>query len=235
MTDQSLILAGEQAISFTTEAEVARVSALAAAGAIGKVSNAEDNDRAVKAQTELTELVRLVERARKNAKEPIIEAGRKLDAAVKNWLYEVESELRRVSELVSEFAEHELRRQQAEERAKQAELNRIERERAEALAQTKNLEALDAVNETFDRKAAELSVPVETSRAPRQVIKEDWEIEVTNIYELARYHPYCVKMTPLLSEIKQMLDNGMTVHGVKAEKKVKAGIRAGKQPGAITI
>jgi len=56
-------------------------------------------------------------------------------------------------------------------------------------------------------------------------VKTEWEITVTDKYTLARYHPNCVKITPLLSEIKLLLDEGLPVRGVDAEKVVKASVR----------
>lgn len=55
----------------------------------------------------------------------------------------------------------------------------------------------------------------------------DYDIEITDIEALAKAFPHCVKLTPLLSNIKAMLHNGMTLPGVKAtEKRVFTASRA---------
>ena len=72
--------------------------------------------------------------------------------------------------------------------------------------------------------------PITATRSAGQVVKTDWEITVVNPYELAKFHPDCVKIEPLLSPIKQALNAGIVVKGVKAEKVTKVGVRATASP-----
>jgi hypothetical protein len=81
-----------------------------------------------------------------------------------------------------------------------------------------------------EEKAAEASYiesrPVASTRASGQRVVEDWEIQVVNPYELARLHPDCVKIEPLLTPIKAALNAGRTINGIMAKKVVVSGVRA---------
>lgn len=69
------------------------------------------------------------------------------------------------------------------------------------------------------------SKPIVATRAPGESNRTDWEIVVVNPYELAKFHPDCVRIEPLLTPIKSALNAGITVKGVRAEKKFTAGVR----------
>lgn len=79
-------------------------------------------------------------------------------------------------------------------------------------------------------KAAEVayveSRPIAATRAAGEVVKWDWEITVTNRFELARCHPDCVKIEALLTPIKAALNAGRTVVGIEAKKIKVADVRA---------
>lgn len=113
----------------------------------------------------------------------------------------------------------------ADERAI-ANARKAELDRQNALAKAKSHEALDAVNEHFSRKAADLPV-VTPTRTQGQIVKTDWKIEVINAHLLAKCHPTCVNITPRLSDIKELLNLGVDVKGIKAEKITTAGVRSG--------
>lgn len=106
----------------------------------------------------------------------------------------------------------------AVEAAAAAELQR-EIQRQKELADADSLEKQDAINEQFNAASAALPV-VEMHRAPDQRVVESWEVTVLDVWTLARVHPGCVKIEPLVSEIKKLLDLGVKVHGVTAQKKV---------------
>lgn len=93
--------------------------------------------------------------------------------------------------------------------------------RQQELAQAESLEKLDAIHEKFNEAAAALPV-VEQHKAQGQRVVESWEVTVSDIWTLARAHPGCVKMEPLVSEIKKLLDLGIKVHGVTAKKTVSS-------------
>lgn len=271
-------------IAFTAAANELKEHALETAGLIGRVTNPTENERAVAAQTELNNLVKLVEKARKEAKDPVLTFGRQIDEAAKQFVEEAHDELLRVSRLLGDFATLEQAKVRAAEaarrleeekleaarkaeeqriidaqRAEKAKLDadakeasarlqaakneeqreaakaaQIEIDKQKAISQAASHEALDAVNAHFNRQAADLPV-VTAVRAEGQIIKSDWDIEVTDIWLLARSHRSCVDMKPRLSEIKELLRLGVNVKGITATQIVSAGVRAGAQRKAIEV
>ncbi len=238
--------------------------ALDASALIGKVTNAAENDQAVAAQRELKRVLNLLEKDRKDAKEPLIEAGRQLDNMIAKEKEELDVELGRIIELVSGFALAERERAREEARVQQAELERIEREKQEELkriadeAALKEAEAakikdaaarearlaaiategknqVAAVAEKAADKAYIAAKPIVETRAEGQRVKTDWEVNVVNPFDLARYHPDCVEIKPRLLEIKRYLNDGREVRGVVAKKVTVATVTAGRAREAIEI
>ena len=221
-------------ITFTKEAEAQKDQALTCAALIGRVTNAEENQTAVEAQTVLKTIISTVEKARAEVKAPVLEYGRAIDTAARTFVEELQQELQRVSGLVGDFATLEQAKVRAAEAARRLEEETLERQRQEAIAQAPSHESLDAINEHYNRLAADLPV-VTAVRADGQIIKSDWVIEVTDAWLLARAHPTCVDIKPRISEIKELLKLGVHVKGIKATQIVSANVRAGTQPKAIEV
>jgi len=232
VSEQSLIQRNDTAltVTYTTEAIALKESALALSGVVGKVTNAEENASAVAAQAELHKIRTLAEKARKAAKEPVLEYGRKIDGAAREFDAELLEEMTRVSKLIGDFQTLEQAKARASEQLRQQELDKIERDKAGAIAKATSHEQVEAIQERANQEAQQFtaapSVPI---RADGQVVKTDWSIIVENQYDLAKYHPNCVTITPKLTEIKAMLNEGMTLRGIKAEKVVKASVRVTTQ------
>lgn len=132
-----------------------------------------------------------------------------------------------------------------------ADARRLEEERQKALAAATTHEDLERAQAEADRKQRELQaaqqveaariaaeaaarqqavkIPDAPVKADGQSVRTDWEITITDIHALYRAHPNAVKMEPRLSEIRQLLDMGVKVHGVRAEKVIKSGVRVGKE------
>lgn len=212
-------------VSFSENAVALRDAALATGALIGRVTNADEQNAAVLAQREIVGVIRSVEKARKEIKQPVIDYGRAIDDAAKKFILEVEKEEGRIANLISEFQLVERRRIAAEEAKQREELARIERERAAELAKAKTLEAQTKVMEEFSRKAAAERQPIVAAKAEGQVVKKDWDIEVLNPYDLAKFHPQCVTITPKLGEIKALLQSGIEVRGIRAKEIIKTQIR----------
>lgn len=233
MIDQAIILADQPKLpvfQIAPHALAARDEALANSALIARVTNAEQNKNAVDAHIFLKRVASTFESARKKMKEPLLEAGRKLDRAVSGELIEVEKEIGRLSVLSADFQRAEARRVLEEQELQARELARIEADKNAALAAAKTTEDVQRINEAaLLARLAEVKPAVPT-RSPGQVIKEDWEITVTNPYELAKFHPDCVKIEPLLTPIKQALNAGISVKGISATKVTKASVRAGTAP-----
>lgn len=233
MIDQAIILADQPKLpvfQIAPHALAARDEALANSALIARVTNADQNKQAVDAHIFLKRVASTFESARKKMKEPLLEAGRKLDRAVSGELIEVEKEIGRLSVLSADFQRAEARRVREEQELQARELARIEADKNAALAAAKTTEDVQRINEAaLLARLAEVK-PVTPTRATGQVVKEDWEITVTNPYELAKFHPDCVKIEALLTPIKQALNAGISVKGISATKVIKSSVRAGTAP-----
>jgi hypothetical protein len=222
------------AVSFSAEAEAIKVAALAIGALVGKVTNAAEQAEAVTAQMEIQKVLAVAEKARKACKAPVLEFGKKIDAAAERFTDDLKTEMTRIAVMVGSFQQLEQMKVRAAEQARNAELSRLEREKAEALTKATSHDAADAIAEHYNRQAE--SVPVyEAVRTEGQRVVADWDVSVSNPYELAKFHPACVKITPLLGEIKTLLRQGISVKGIVATPVVRAGVRVGSAPPAIDV
>ena len=236
MSETAIILRDDarMAVSFSAEAEAIKVAALAVGALVGKVTNAAEQAEAVTAQMEIQKVLAVAEKARKACKAPVLEFAKKIDAAAERFITELKEEMTRIATMVGSFQQLEQMKVRAAEQARNAELSRLEREKAEALTKATSHDAADAIAEHYNRQAE--SVPVyEAVRTEGQRVVADWDISVSNPYELAKFHPACVKITPLLGEIKALLRQGISVKGIVATPVVRAGVRVGSAPPAIDV
>lgn len=228
--NQEIILADSPKLPIfriSDEELLTRDAALAASALIGKVSNAAENLSAVRSHIALVRIVKSWETARKISKELVLGAGRQLDRAVYSKLAEVEKEIGRLEELTSMFQLAERRRMSEERELQERELARINREKNDELAKATTIEEVQKIQERAQAEILIESKPIIATRAAGQRIKEDWEITVINPWELAKFHPDCVRIEPLLTPIKNALNAGIAVKGIRAEKIIKTQVRAG--------
>ena len=214
-------------ISIAAEANKLKADALAFSGLIGKVSNEVQNERAVEAQIKLKGVASAIEKARKDAVAPFLDAQRDVNAMAKSFRKDLDDELMRVAREVGNYQAILSAKRRAEEAARLKELAELERQRQEERAKAKSLEELDKIDERHNQVAQVMAAPPQEPARPKgQVVREDWEITVVDIYALFRAFPLCCKVEPLNSEIRKLLDAGMKVPGVRAEKLTKATVRA---------
>lgn len=236
MSDRGLMIRDDHVglVDFSIEAVALRDEALEKSALIGKVTNAEEQARAVEAQVALHTVSLGVEKARKECKEPVLLFGKRIDDTAKKFIEEVKTEELRIARLIGDFQQLEQARVRAEEQARNAKLAEMEREKARAMTEAKSHEQMDAIAEHFNQKAAEVPVPV-VEKAQGQVATQDWEVEVTDAALLFRAYPHCVKMVPVLTEIKALLKAGLKPPGVMATPIVRAGVRLGAARKAIEV
>lgn len=123
-----------------------------------------------------------------------------------------------------------------------AKMARFESDRLAAIA-NKSAEKANSAAEAIQTKAAEAarieSKPIESTRSAGQVFADDWEIVVTNPYEIARYYPDCCTVTILVGAVKARIkaglefDKNFTMKGITFTRKLKANVRTGK--GVIDV
>lgn len=153
--DDALIVASRRDLptfEFNSWAVEAKAKALENAALIGRVKDLDSKTLAVRAQGELKRIILLIEKTRTELKQPILEAGRKLDNLCAAETLALDKEFGRVSYLVKEFDDTERRRVLEEERLQREELARIEREKQ---AELKRIADEQAAREAEARRIQE--------------------------------------------------------------------------------
>lgn len=241
---ESLIIidhAGQSA-SPTAAAQALIDEALAVGALIGAVRTAEENEAAVQAQTALKTVEKQIEGAYRAAKDPLVQLGRKLDQTYRTLVSDIQTEYGRIGNLAAQFALAEQRRLAAERVAQQEALAKLEREKHEALAATPDPVKQVAIVEEFSRKAAEdLPMPSAPTRARGQKVREEWQIDVLDLIQFARWVLMsgrwdCLTMEVRKTAVKELLEGGMKeIPGLKCEKKPQAGVTLPKAQKAIDV
>jgi hypothetical protein len=225
-----MVLSG-QTLALTEHAPQLRSMLLEISANVLAVADADDQKQAVAVQAKLASTLKLVETCRKQIKEKV-----DIDKMARTYREPLEKELSRISNLIADFQQLEAKKARAAEQAENDRLTRLERERAAAETKATSHEELDAIAEDFNNRAKDEAIPVAApARVDGQVISEDWDIIVSDVHALYRAYTYCVKLEPLVSQIKSLLNSGTTkIPGVRAEKIVKASVRT-KQPAILDI
>ena len=217
--------------NFSKAAQDLKDAALESSACIGRVTTAGEQADAVLAQQNIATLIRDVEKARKAAKEPVLDFGRRIDEKAKEFTKPLLEEQWRVSQLVGNFQKLEEQRVAAARAAENERLLRIEREREAAIAVAKTTEEVDKIQEKACARIQAEAPPIEqitAAKAAGQRVQKDWKIEVTDIHKLYRFHPNCVKLEPLLGEIKALAKAGVQVQGARCWEELSSGVRSGR-------
>jgi hypothetical protein len=123
-----------------------------------------------------------------------------------------------------------------EEAARLAETNRLAAVRLAEVQKAEAIEVAAKVERVEEAAAGQtylLSRPIHADTAKGQKLVRDWDIEITNPYELAKFHPTAVTIKPLLGVIKELLREGIVVKGITATETVNTAVRAKRERAAI--
>jgi hypothetical protein len=233
----ALIRRNDAALSVTWTEEAARLrdEALDLASLIGIVSTPEQQEAAVQAQIAIKTVLKDCEDARVACKQPVLEFGRTIDAQAKAFTVPLNKELERVSAQVRDYVAVQEQQRRAQEALQLAELEAIERKRQEELAKANTIEEIDKIQHRINDEVKDASVPLVVVRAEGQVVREDWEITVTDIWALAKAHPNCVQMEVRRSEVKTLLNAGVRPPGIEAKRVQNSGVRVGRRAEPLRI
>lgn len=236
MSDEALVIRDDKNLSivFTPQAFVLKNEALDLAARVGRVDTADQQEIAVKAQLEIARVLKLAEEARTAAKAPILKFGKTIDDTAKVFVEELKSEERRLMGLTGSYIQLQQAKQRAAEKAEQDRITELEREKAEAAAKAETHEQLEAINDKFNDRIAQEAPPVPIAAKPQgQVVKNDWDFEVTDINKLTDAHRNLVTIEPKRGDIKALLRQGIKVAGIRAWPVVKAGVRLERERPVI--
>jgi flagellar biosynthesis GTPase FlhF len=189
------------------------------------------------------------EASRKSVKAPVLEIGREIDQLAKDFLADVEAEIRRLQAIANQFArkaEEERQRAIREARAKaEAEQRAAAEERRkaeEAKAREKAEEAEPApfselitqaaAAETHAtnaaaarREAAQIEKAKATEQVPGMGTRTIVSFEVTDLLALLEYNRNLVEIKPKRAMILGLIKQGVDIPGIKATQTMEASIR----------
>lgn len=153
----AIAIAGSVPQVVTEAGAVARRDALLTeSAAVVRVADALDYESAGNIVADLKALEREVEKARKEIKAPVIELGRKIDAAAEEFTASVRREIARVGPMLLSFDLEQARIRAEKERKAREEAERAERARREAeAAEARRVAEAKAAEERAKREAEE--------------------------------------------------------------------------------
>lgn len=225
-------------ISFTHEAETRRIEALAEASLVTAVENSNQQQMAVDALQVVSALLKEVESQREEIKKPVLLFSRKIDESAKTFREEklphrvfkesLSAAKLRIEKLLADYVALQNTRIRAEQNQFSQSLSALETEREAKIANASSIEDIEAIREDYAQKAAALGPCPVAEKADGQMNRNDIEIEVTDIWLLARMHPTLVKCEPKRMDIKEAIKAGLNVQGVTWKEVVKVSARPTK-------
>lgn len=203
------------------------------------VSTVAERDLAIELAKKAKSFTAQVEKDRVAIKEPFLEIGKRIDTCAKEIVTSLKNSITEVERKIGAFNEKLRQEQIAKERARLAEIERVEKERKAAEEEArKAAEAVEAATSAKDRKAALIAqleaeekveetasktvvVAAPTEKTPSAVggsNRYEISVEVVDIKALYEARPDCVKLTPDLLQIKHLASLGMPLPGVLVSK-----------------
>jgi hypothetical protein len=236
-------------VAVTQEALAFQEEALALAFGVFQVTNEEEQGKAVTVAGVLKTLAKACEKSRAEVKAPVLNAGRMIDTAAREYLAPLETEVRRLESLAARFvrekqAELERQRRAAEEAARAEALKAEQARRAEeeaarkvreaaTLAErlaakaeaAKHAEASEQQAQVFAVAAARIATPVASVAVAGASVSQVWDFEILDLAKLAACSPDLVDITPRRARILSALKEGRTIPGIHAFQETKVAAR----------
>lgn len=202
----------------------------------------------------LRAITKAVESSRTTAKAPVLELGKRIDGAAREFVSSVDAEIARITAMLTAYeveqrrlaAESERKRQeeerkrQAEEAARLAEIRRQQEAaaRAELLAETER----DRAAAESRRIAADQAAAVERAAAAERqanipavidppkiagtVVRESWNFEVTDLKAFAQENPSLVEITVKRAAVLELIRGGVRhIAHARIYTETKVGVR----------
>lgn len=115
---------------------------------------------------------------------------------------------------------------------------KAERERVEADLKRQS-ESVAAQTALIEEKAGDAAYcaakPIEITKVAGQRQSTNWIITIEQPFVLAKYHPDLVDIKPRLGDIKQRLNEGIEVKGIKAVRETISGVRLSPERKIIEV
>lgn len=212
------------------EAAAAKRKAFADACGILAVANAEDFGRAQEVLVRLKSLIKGIDDAHREAKEPLLRAGRMLDELKRNYRDDLVEAEKRLSAMAGDFQRAEQIKLEAAKRAIAEQQAEIARQGAVLAAGAGSEEEKAAIADAtagtmVAARAAGMAAVGSLNTAGTRLLKSV-DVDVVDVKALYKARPECVKLSPNMSVIKALVKAGEVLPGVVAIETVKTSVRA---------
>jgi hypothetical protein len=207
---------------------------IASAQAVEAVYTDQQQRVAVDTCRDLKAAVKQVEDTRKLLKGPVMDLGKRIDTVAKDFVTPLDIEIFRLGRMITAYTVEQERKAQEAERARQAELARLERERAAAEAA---MVFADTENEASNLaaqadQAGAMVMAVLTAAMPAPPVKvagtrhcDVPRYDVTDVLALVQARPDLCDIAPSKSRIAEAIKGGMTacpgLANIRIEKEVR--------------
>lgn len=245
---------GSVEIAIDPTAVSARDEAIENANLIVVVRNQNQAVAGAEALRGLRAITKAVESSRTTAKAPVLELGKRIDGAAKQFVADVETEIIRITAMLTAFeieqrriaaeAERqrmeEERKRKAEEFARIAEIQRKQEEaaraermaaneRERAAAEARRIAAEQAAAEeraAAAERQANLPVAPKPQRVAGTVVREEWTFEVTDLKAFAQANPDLVEITVKRAIVLEKIREGCRqLPHARIYQETKVGVR----------
>lgn len=152
---KAIQLLGTAEIAISSDAASARDALVFESAGISEIVTVEDLSTATETMRKLKDCTARVESCRAEVKAPVLDWGRKIDSLAKTFVESVDKEIARLRGLMNAYAVEQKRKADEAEKARQAELKRIEDEKRAAEDAERKRQAEVAEAEASAKKAAE--------------------------------------------------------------------------------
>lgn len=222
----------DAAVTVNMEAEAKKIEAIAASKMITEVADSFDNECAVEAVRDIKALMAEIEACRKTVKAPVLQLGKSIDKAARDFCGALITEQARVQKLITGYADEQRRIAFEAEKKRRAEQERLERERQAAAEKLKQAETPEAVKEA--RATVEQAVKAEAdvkaiSTAPEKVsglvVRKVKDFKIVDIDALHKARPDLVHIMPKRSEILEAIKTADSIPGLEIFEETKTSIR----------
>jgi hypothetical protein len=159
----------QQQVAMQSAAEEMKDRALEAVALIGTVKTPEHHQEVITGLAGISEVLTMAEKARKEAKAPYIDMGRKIDAAHDAFIEELRSEQLRIGKLDADYIQLEQAKARAAEAARRAEERKLEEERREREREAQ--EKAEAEQRRIAEQKAEIERQLQEARSEAKRIE----------------------------------------------------------------
>lgn len=230
---------GSAIVTAADQARIERDQLLHQAALVVQVADRIDADDATTVLRGLKGFEVTIEQARTQAKAPVLEIGRKIDALSKELVEKVKAETGRISRVLGAYELEEKRKAEAARYAAEQEASRIaeeaRRKTIEVRAAAPDALAADRASDRVTEKAVEQIVALKQAAAQsmptRQAgttVREDVCFEVFDLVALHKSSPELVVLEPNGTAIRAILraNPNLQIPGLRHWREAKLNVRA---------